>query len=325
MRKLLLIIAGFIFIMFGLSNTVQADESTPYMEGSTSGLGKTVRTDRYWLYLYTSGRFAIPETTSRVMRSEFTDPVELEGKIYHTFHTEQIDIKVGEEKLIFPDYYLREENGVVYLNLKHGFNIDSAQNFFEEQNEIPLYDFNLKLYSQFKSVAMPDAAICGLNNGGVPSPEPYTYVVAHINNIEIMGEDCLVYTLVGSELLPEYNPDDYLKYERVEYIEGIGMVKASEYLDWQYVFIPFNCYYLVLPTGGFSYESHCGLIGVYDKKDNLIYKGDAELTPSGIADICVSDSTPATYYNLQGTVVPNPERGQLYIRIDGNRACKIIY
>ena len=46
----------------------------------------------------------------------------------------------------------------------------------------------------------------------------------------------------------------------------------------------------------------------------------------GVDDITVdADAAPARYYNLQGVSVANPVAGQLYIRVQGDKATKIVY
>ncbi len=312
-------------VMLGIP--VMANDGISDIEEALSGLGKTVRTDRYWLYLYETGRFAIPEIESWQVRSEFTDPIELDEKIYYTFHTEQIDNKPGEDKLIFPDYFLREENGVVYLNIRQGFLYGIGyEDKFESHNEVPLYDFNLMLGSKFESVLMPELFNCVLENSWLlPYAEPYSYLVADINYRQIGNEDIVAYTLTEYSDFPDINNEDYWEKRHVEYIEGIGMVKPKQSTIYPYfIFLPFNNCSGPLPNSSFCYEAHCGLIGVYDKNDNLIYKGDADPIPDGVSNISAPDNSSVTYYNMQGLKVVKPEPGQLYIERSGSQTRKVI-
>ena len=65
--------------------------------------------------------------------------------------------------------------------------------------------------------------------------------------------------------------------------------------------------------------------GKYDVKANteaLIIS----ITPAqaGIEGI-ETEAAPATYYNMQGMRVSNPRAGQMLIKVQGNKSCKILF
>lgn len=48
-------------------------------------------------------------------------------------------------------------------------------------------------------------------------------------------------------------------------------------------------------------------------------------SPDGIDDAIALPEAPAEYYNIQGQKVANPRSGQLYIRVQGDKATKVVY
>ena len=51
----------------------------------------------------------------------------------------------------------------------------------------------------------------------------------------------------------------------------------------------------------------------------------ADVELDGIDDAIAMPEAPVEYYNIQGQKVANPHSGQLYIRVQGDEATKVVY
>ena len=78
---------------------------------------------------------------------------------------------------------------------------------------------------------------------------------------------------------------------------------------------------VTIPTGDKTYNVD-GFVSVF--------KNDIQIFPisfteaAGVSEIEVSDA-PATWYNLQGQRVAAPAKGQLLIKVQGEKAVKVIF
>ncbi len=65
-------------------------------------------------------------------------------------------------------------------------------------------------------------------------------------------------------------------------------------------------------------------IQIYNTNGCHIYYLTVSDGTSGIASVVAGQEAPAVYYNLQGVKVENPDNG-IYIRVQGNKASKVIF
>ncbi len=71
--------------------------------------------------------------------------------------------------------------------------------------------------------------------------------------------------------------------------------------------------------------------GVYDvtvvvtifNKEPSLYVINYAAAGAGVEGVAVDENVPVVYYNMQGVKVENPDRGGIYIRVQGNKAVKV--
>ncbi len=279
--------------------------------------------NKVWKYVFSGG---IPNTSPenggiRInIESRFEGKIEFDGVQYDVLRTIDTTTPENCQKIKFPDYYLREEEGKVYEYIPENTAYsDSPLELL--QGEYLLYDFTLK-----------EGENVDLIGGVFDEAEmlPYTFFqqwnaeVLDIESVDILGQSCKKYHVIDTSGLKNLVSD---KGSEFAYLEGVGTIAYNDGLP-KYdagdflAFFNFN-FYNVTDNGKTRFGFY--LIGVYDNDGNIIYKGNAEPV-AGVEQLSdINNNHSLEFYNLQGQRIDKPEPGQLYIERNGSQTRKVLW
>lgn len=111
--------------------------------------------------------------------------------------------------------------------------------------------------------------------------------------------------------------------------EAFG-AQLAEQVEANYPYMGFAAFPYIgaLNTKKFKLENTHAIALLFDAETGVIVnaaKIDLADPTDGIDDAIAMPEAPAEYYNIQGQKVANPRSGQLYIRVQGDKATKVVY
>lgn len=304
-----------------------------------------IREDRYWIYNIASigneSFFYILLDPSKgqdvTVRSEFNGTKEINGKVYSRFTTEVISFRHDILSFTYPDFYLREQDGIVYLYITPElfYNHELTYPSEESGHEEILYDFTKSTGESIVGVSTPYVAffpIAIVESGSDKTQiqlDLYktNYMVDKVEYVDINGELCkCVYSHEYDTTGKVIPLDEETNIPIHKYIQGIGNVpyQLSVSDNKRSVYCEFLPVIQGEPTEYTLYRKlRTRLVGVYDKEGNQIYAG---WPVSAVEQVTENASQQETvYYNMQGQTVNNPVKGEMYIERTGDSSRKIVF